>query len=428
MNILMMTNTYLPHVGGVARSVDTFVRGYRQRGHRVLVVAPVFDNMAEHEEDVIRVPAIQHFNGSDFSVVLPVSVGLRSAVKRFKPDIVHSHHPFLIGSTALRIARMYELPLVFTHHTMYERYTHYIPGDSKPLRHFAVQLATHYANLCDRVFAPSESIAELLRQRRVRSPITVVPTGVDIERFTKGSGDGFRQIMNIPKDAFVIGHLGRLALEKNLDFLTQAVISALKRCPQACFLLVGKGEAKPSMLAAFERECLATRVFSVGALESPVLESAYHAMDVFAFSSLSETQGMVLAEAMAAGTPVVALDAPGVREIVRDEYNGRLLRNADVTVFTEALLDFSELENWRQQAYKQAALSSAEMFSTEHSVNRALVSYEELIGQEFVQRHEDYSAWKQVLGLIEGEWELLRSHAEAAAGALSDTAAEPDKE
>ncbi|MBL1432829.1 MAG: glycosyl transferase family 1 [Gammaproteobacteria bacterium] len=424
MNILMMTNTYLPHVGGVARSVDAFVSEYRKRGHRVLVVAPVFDNMAEHEDDVVRMPAIQRFNGSDFSVVLPVSVMLRSTLQRFKPDIVHSHHPFLIGSTALRIARMYELPLVFTNHTMYERYTHYVPGDSKTLRHFVVQLATHYANLCDQVFAPSESIAELLRQRKVMSPIAVVPTGVDIKRFNEGSGDGFRKIMGIPNDAFVIGHLGRLALEKNLDFLTQAVIRVLKRYPQACFLLVGKGDAKQHLLATFEHEGLSERVFTAGTLEFPMLESAYHAMDVFAFSSLSETQGMVLAEAMAAGTPVVALDAPGVREIVRDEYNGRLLYEADVETFAVTLLNFSELDHSHRQAYEQAALSSAEIFSTKHSADKALASYEKLIGQQFVQRHEDYSAWKQALGLIEGEWELLKSYAESAAGAFNDTTAE----
>ena len=108
---------------------------------------------------MVRIPAIQNFNGSDFSVALPVSGLLSDTLDAFQPDIVHAHHPFLLGMTALRIARYRQLPLVFTHHTLYEQYTHYVPGDSPVLQRFAIQLVTRYANLADRVFAPSESIA-----------------------------------------------------------------------------------------------------------------------------------------------------------------------------------------------------------------------------------------------------------------------------
>jgi len=128
MNILMMTNTFTPHVGGVARSVQSFANGYRKRGHRVLVVAPEYENMPGKETDVIRVPAIQHFNRSDFSMVLPIPGFLTAAIEKFSPDIVHAQHPFLIGGTAIRVAHTHELPLVFTHHTMYEQYTHYVPS------------------------------------------------------------------------------------------------------------------------------------------------------------------------------------------------------------------------------------------------------------------------------------------------------------
>ncbi len=142
MNILMMTNTYLPHTGGVARSVAWFSEEYRRQGHRVLVVAPTFPHAPAEEPDVIRLPAIQNFNGSDFSVRLPAPGLLVGALDRFEPEIVHSHHPFLTGDTALRVASSRNLPLVFTHHTMYEHYTHYVPGDSPPLRRLSERLAT----------------------------------------------------------------------------------------------------------------------------------------------------------------------------------------------------------------------------------------------------------------------------------------------
>ncbi|HWR75953.1 MAG TPA: glycosyltransferase, partial [Thiobacillus sp.] len=178
MNILIFTNTFTPHVGGVARSVEAFTEEYRTRGHRVLVVAPEFPDMPQDEVDVVRIPAIQNFNASDFSVVLPIHPALSETIDAFRPDIVHSQHPFLLGMTAVRIARHRGLPLVFTHHTLYEQYTHYVPGDSPALKRFAIELATRYANLADQVFAPSESIRDLLQQRGVVTPIAVVPTGV----------------------------------------------------------------------------------------------------------------------------------------------------------------------------------------------------------------------------------------------------------
>jgi glycosyltransferase involved in cell wall biosynthesis len=164
MRIVMMTNTYAPHVGGVARSVEAFGNEYRRRGHRVLVVCPEFENGPERELNVVRVPAMQRFNGSDFSVVLITPRWLRRKVEAFRPDLIHSHHPFLLGATAVRLARMLDVPLVFTHHTMYEHYTHYVPGDSETMRRFATHLSTNYSNLSDAVFAPSEAVAEVLRR------------------------------------------------------------------------------------------------------------------------------------------------------------------------------------------------------------------------------------------------------------------------
>ena len=130
---------------------------------------------------------------------------------------------FCSEKCALRLAASQNVPVVFTHHTMYERDTHYVPGDSPALRRFAVQLTTDFANLCDRVFAPSESVASILRDRGVIAPLDIVPTGVDTARFSQGDGQVLRRELGIPDHAFVVGHIGRLAPEKNLDFLADAV-------------------------------------------------------------------------------------------------------------------------------------------------------------------------------------------------------------
>lgn len=419
MNILMMTNTFTPHVGGVARSVESFTEAYRAMGHRVMVVAPEFENQPSEERDVVRIRALQHFNGSDFSVVLTTPSFLSDAVEAFDPDIIHSHHPFLIGSTALRFARRYQLPIVFTHHTFFEQYTHYVPGDSDVLRRFVVELSTRYANLCDYVFAPSESVASVLKRRGVRTPIAIVPTGVQVERFRLGSGEGFRAAVNLPADAFVIGHLGRLAREKNLEFLVKAVLASLSSRAEAHFLIVGKGPMERMIRKAFAEAGCGARLHMLGVLDHPLLASAYRAMDVFAFASQSETQGMVLTEAMAAGVPVVAVDAPGVREVVVDEVNGRLLGEQSVPAFATALDWVAGLDDERRAALRAAALDTAGRFSMTASATRALGLYQECIGNNQAAEEQEYARWNRVLRSIEAEWNVFKGVAGATGAALT---------
>jgi glycosyltransferase involved in cell wall biosynthesis len=418
MNILILTNTFTPHVGGVARSVEAFAAEYRRNGHRVLIVAPEFPDMPTTEIDVLRINAIQQFNQSDFSVALPIHPGLSASIDDFRPDIVHSQHPFLLGITALRLARHRRIPLVFTHHTLYEQYTHYLPGNSSGLKRFAIELATRYANLCDLVFAPSESIQALLKTRGVTRPVTVVPTGVHLERFANGDGPGFRRSTGIPDSAFVVGHLGRLAPEKNLQFLTQAVVDFMTAHASAHFLVIGKGPSEEAIRAACGATGLTTRFHHTGILQQQPLSDALHAMDVFAFASTSETQGMVLTEAMAAGLPVVALDAPGVREVVKDGVNGRLLPDASVTEFTAALRWVADLEPKGMKKLKAAALATAESFSMPRSANKALACYESLQAQFASATLRSEDGWDDVVGFVRTEWEILKSVARASDAAL----------
>jgi len=332
MRIVMFTNTYKPHVGGVARSVDFFAEDLRREGHRVLVVAPEFPGAEDADpETLLRVPAIQEFNGSDFSVRLPAPFRIEPLLEAFAPEIIHSHHPFLMGDTAVRVARGRNLPLVFTHHTLYEQYTHYVPLDSEAMQRFVIHLATDYANFSTRVVAPSRSIAGLIRSRGVRSPVDVVPTGVDLAFFGSGQGQRFRRKHRIPEDAVVAGHLGRLAPEKNLTYLAHALVQVVAERPAARFLVVGAGPSSEAIQACFDDQGFANRLIMAGELSGQALVDAYDAMDLFVFASQSETQGMVLAEAMAAGKPVIALDASGVREVVSD------MRRDDQVDLAEAL-------------------------------------------------------------------------------------------
>lgn len=421
MNILMLTNTFTPHVGGVARSVESFTAEYRRQGHDVMVIAPEFPNLPDHEDQVVRIPAIQEFNASDFSVALPVSGLLSDRLEQFQPDVVHSHHPFLLGMTALRAARFHQLPLIFTHHTFYEEYTEYVPGDSPALKRFVIDLATSYANLVDQVFAPSESVARVLRKRGVEAPIEAIPTGVEIDRFSHGDGPAFRAELGIPPDVFLVGHLGRLAPEKNLAFLAGTVAEFLATNPAAHFLLIGEGPSKAAIAKIFSQKGAGSRLHLAGVLKLPRLADALHAMDVFAFASRSETQGMVLTEAMAAGIPVVAIDAPGVREVVEDRKNGRLLHKEVRGEFVSALEDIARSSEGERRAFSRAARQTAEEFSMEWTAAKALDRYEAVIARKARSRAspERVERWQQTMDLIRTEWEILKGLAQASGAALS---------
>ena len=421
MKICMMTNTYLPHVGGVARSVSTFAEEFQRQGHEVLVVAPEFDGKplpAAAEKMVVRVPSLRNFNGSEFSVRLPLAAGLSDRLEAFQAEVMHAHHPFLLGDTALRIAQNKNIPIIFTHHTRYEDYTHYIPF-SETMRDVAIQLPTHFANLCDGVIAPSESIARTIRKRGVTTPMTVIPTGIDVQAFASADGSAFRAKLKIPADALVIGHVGRLALEKNLGYLSESVALFLKATPNARFLVVGDGPWRDEFKQVFEKHGCTDRLILAGKRTGRVLREAYRAMDVFVFASQSETQGMVIAEAMAAGLPVVALNASGVREVMRHEENGLMLpADSPPEEFAKALAGLAGNAELRKK-FSAGASGSAGEFSRERCATRVLAFYDEMRratrARRLMHHLHPWAALLQRLGL---EWDLLATRTQTVAAAV----------
>ncbi|CAM2877921.1 glycosyltransferase [Rariglobus hedericola] len=422
MKICMMTNTYLPHVGGVARSVSTFAEEYRQRKHQVLVIAPEFEGkpLTKRAAAIVeRVAAIQNFNGSDFSVRLPLAATLSDRLDAFQSDIIHTHHPFLLGDTALRVAATKNVPVIFTHHTRYEDYTHYVPFDSPALKQVAINLSTEFANLCDGVIAPSESIAKLIKKRGVTSPIRVVPTGIDVETFASGDGARFRKKFKIPAKAFVVGHLGRLAPEKNLGYLAEAVALFVKKTPTARFLVVGGGPSEDAIKATFAKHGAASQLILAGKHSGRSLADAYNAMDVFAFASFSETQGMVLAEAMAAGRPVVALNASGVREVMRHGKNGFMLPARTPAKTFAAHLARLQAEPKLRRAFSKEARRTAEDFSKEHCAELALAFYEDI--RKATRRERlitQQNPWGSFLERLSTEWNLIAKKVQALTSAV----------
>lgn len=248
----------------------------------------------------------------------------------------------------------------------------------------------------------------------VATLVTTIPTGIDIAGFEGGDGNRARAALGIPRDAFVVGHVGRLAPEKNLDYLTQAIRSFLIAEEKAHFLVIGDGPMREAMRRVFIAHGLAGRVHLPGASASDRLADMYAAMDVFAFSSHSETQGLVLAEAMAAGVPVVALDAFGAREMVRNGLNGRLLpTDAPPDGFAEAVRWAHDLGGAESRALRRAACRTAKLFTRERATSRMLELYRSLAPVRRKATVAEDSSWQTAKRRIEREWKILSNVAHA---------------
>ena len=283
-------------------------------------------------------------------------------------------------------------------------------------------MATEYCNLCTQVIAPSESIADLLAQRCVTTPITAIPTGIDLDAFGKGDGAACRRQFEIPDAALVVGHVGRLAAEKNLAYLAKAVAQFLWDKPDAVFLVVGSGDFEDDVREIVSEIAGANQLVMAGSHTGQELVDAYAAMDVFAFSSQSETQGMVLAEAMAARTPVVALDGAGVRDVL-NESNGRMLpADAPTEAFVAALEDLTR-DREALGRLGESARRSARDFGLGVCANRILALYGRLIEEQSNRGDADYGPWDRMLARLEIEWNLIVEKTSALTAAVVETEA-----
>jgi glycosyltransferase involved in cell wall biosynthesis len=243
-----------------------------------------------------------------------------------------------------------------------------------------------------------------------------------VEDFAHGDGSAFRHQLSIPADAFVVGHLGRLAPEKNLVFLAEAVAGFLHTRADTHFLVIGSGPSESDMREVFDNAGLSGRLHIAGILQSAELANALHAMDVFVFASYSETQGMVLTEAMAAGVPVVALDAPGAREVIRDRVNGRLLEEQQREAFVAALGWLAGRSPQQREALVQEARNTADSFSLQRTAEKALYAYTTVRSRlqpgTYTEDDSDNQVLNRVIKLIRAEWEIVKGMAEAGGAAL----------
>ena len=335
LRIALTAESYLPYVSGVTVSVDALARGLGARGHEVLVIAPRPAPGSRPAPAGSPGPEPRHAwlpsyqlpwiapPGYRMPWPAPLSAAWREA-RAWRPDVVHAHSPFVTGLFARRLARATGSPLVFTHHTRFADYGHYLGFLAGPgARLTDAYLRSFWAG-CAAVIAPSSDLAAEMRERLPADRagrVHVVPTGIDVAGIRALVPVDPRPLAGWPAGSVVVATLGRLAAEKSVE----QVLEAVALVPEARLLVIGGGPLEPRLRARAARDDLAGRVHLTGAL--PRLEALAHlrAADLFCFASRTETQGLVLAEALAAGLPAVAVEGPGVAESVRNGVDGRIV-------------------------------------------------------------------------------------------------------
>lgn len=376
-SILLVSHNYKPYSGGVVSSLDATLQGLQEQGQRAHLVTLSYENdkkaLLNEDSSIIRLYCPLKLSYQNRPLALPFRPykQLKEIISCFKPDIIHVHHPFLLGSCALSIAKIYNIPVVFTHHTLYEAYTHYIPLPQS-LTNWYVQGQTYlFAQSVQHIIAPSHSIKQRLEYRGITTPIAVIPSPL-LSLFIhqkKPHKDNLKTKMRLM-------YVGRFEKEKNLYALLD-MFAGLSDRKNYQLILIGFGQEE-SALRSYAHTFLKLHECEVIFIIKPTkedLKNWYARAHLFVFTSQSETQGLVLAEAMAAGTPVIALQGPGIDDCVVNGINGYAV--ADIQQMRMVIEDIRK-NNEQYHVLSHGAFVTAQNYTQQVLIERLCKVYEKL--------------------------------------------------
>ena len=367
LRVAFFTECYKPIVNGVVASIDALRDGLGAHGVEVTTIAPRFPHFIDDAGDVVRIPSLPLPTQTAYRLCVPyLNADDRRRVRGI--DLVHAHSPFVTGWMAVAYARRHRIPLVFTYHTRLDAYAHYAPFDRATTERAMVTLTRRYANAADAVVVPTHAMETRLRELGVRAPIAIVPSAIDVERFAGGRRSALvRARLGADGDGPLALVVSRLGVEKNVEL----ALDALARIPFMRLAVVGEGPHRAALEERARRLGIAGRVRFAGALARERLPDVYASVDAFVFPSTTDTQGLVLAEALAAGLPVVAADSPASRDVLGGA--GRLVPS-DSDALAEAIR--SALAGGRDQSAVHLAYSR---FTVEMQTRRILELYREVL-------------------------------------------------
>ena len=335
MNIGLFSDSFSPEISGVVSSIETLRAALEQRGHHVYVFTTSRPD-APISPGVFRLPSMPLLFLKSLRFAIFYTPRAARSVRRVKLDVIHTQTEFSLGLFGKLMALTLGIPVVHTYHTMYKDYTHYVTkGHFVKVSQDMVRLMSRtYCNDCRLVIAPTDKVSALLREYGVKRPIRVIPSGLDLNRFTTVAKDPevrarMRGTLGIASDTPLLVYIGRLAKEKRIDMLIQALPLIRLKVPQTRLLIVGDGPDREMLTQQARQAGLGDAVVFTGARAWQDIPACYCVGDVFVSASNTETQGLTVIEAMAAGVPVVARDDPSFRAMITHGTSGFLFNTVE---------------------------------------------------------------------------------------------------
>lgn len=377
MKIAIITEGYKPFINGVIVSIDLFAKQFRELGHEVYIFAPSYPDFDEDEEYVIRLKSVPSIVQKNIRIPLPTYLEMDKLFSKIGFDIVHIQHPIIFGQVVKRLVKKYNIPLVFTHHSFYENYSHYIPLPQKFIKKMAIKLSVDFSNNCDLIVTPSETVKEVLKTRGVITPIEVIPTGINFKMFDKASGNFIREKYQISKESKILLFVGRMSKEKNLDILLDSFPMIISDFPDIYLILVGEGPERKKMEKKVKEIGVNDKVLFVDSQPYNEIPNFYKESDLFLFPSKKDTQGLVVLEAMTCALPIVAVRSMCVEELNIDKRAGFLTNNSpiDFSRKIKKLLANESLYN----EFSKNSVEIAKKFSYEDSASLLIDKFKYLI-------------------------------------------------
>jgi len=366
----MISDVYFPRINGVSTSIKTFREELTELGHEITLIAPEYPNHTETDPDIIRIASrYLLIDPEDRLMKRKIISSLKHELSNKQFDLLHIQTPFMAHYAGIELSKALNIPRVVTYHTHFEEYLyHYLPFVPKSIMRFAARwFNRQQCNDVDSVIVPSTAMLDILKKYDIHKPIEIIATGIDDRFFTPGNGARFRQQYNIEQDRPVLVHIGRLAHEKNIDFLLQMLLELRKTVPDILLVIAGEGPAREHLTKLSCSLSIENNVLFVGYLDrETTLLDCYCAGDIFIFASKTETQGLVLLEAMAQKIPVVSLSILGTKDIL-DAGKGVIVADEDIIDFSEKIsriINTPELhKQLSEEAYDYARTWSSKAFA-----------------------------------------------------------------
>jgi len=383
--VLFISDVYFPRVNGVSTSIRTFRGDLSATGVDSVLIAPAYEQASEEPDDasIVRV-ASGHIPGDpeDRRMKSRELKRVLTALQIQRFDMVHIHTPFIAHYAGVRFARRQRIPVLATYHTFFEEYLHhYVPLMPRVIGGVLARAFTRSqcAQLAA-IVAPSEPMRALLLEYGVKARVEVIPTGLPADRYVPGNGALFRSRYSIPPDRPLLLYVGRVAHEKNIDFLLRAFVELRRTHPDALFAIAGEGPAREHLQSQVARLGLSNQVYFIGYLEREgELANCYAAGDVFIFASRTETQGLVLLEALAQGRPVVSTAHLGTTSILQSGCGARVAPEK-AEVFARAIADILE-DPVRAARLSEQAHVYAQTWMSSRMAARLAALYRDLLQQ-----------------------------------------------